>query len=394
MAEKEIPNMAENETTNGGSLTNEEIDVLLENIDEKISQEEKRPSDPFNKIVKLDDRAIQKVIQKTDGKDLAKALKPAGLRVQNKIFRNMTKRAATMLKEDIEYMGPIRLKDVEEAQRKIFSTIYQLADKGEITIPEDFLSPDDLDQAYAAFSPLSNIDSEFKNIEEFTAFLAERRQPEELYGHFSSGHGISTYEITMCRFFESKNNKNILSDIEQKNEKQGMGNFKIPNTKMKLINYSICPKCGHIFSFKELIEYYANPHPDSAFKNRAEQYREDTRIFCHECGAYFLPALVIVDGTPKNEVQFLCRVQTTIAIERFYRDKGKGVLSTKKENVMKMELEGKTVRAIRNDVSLKQLSAKPTLISNLLQYTPANLVLNLIDGSNYQKGDVLFGAWQ
>jgi flagellar motor switch protein FliG len=84
MAEKEIPNMAENETTNGGSLTNEEIDVLLENIDEKISQEEKRPSDPFNKIVKLDDRAIQKVIQKTDGKDLAKALKPAGLRVQNK----------------------------------------------------------------------------------------------------------------------------------------------------------------------------------------------------------------------------------------------------------------------------------------------------------------------
>ena len=50
--------------------------------------------------------------------------------------------------------------------------------------------------------------------------------------------------------------------------------------------------------------------------------------------------------------------------------------------------------AIRNDVSLNEMSVKPTLISNLLQYTPANLVLNLIDGSNVQKGDVLFGAWQ
>jgi len=387
---------AENKTLDGGSLTNEEIDVLLENIDERRPQEEKRPSNPFSEIVKLDELAIQKVIQKTDGIDMAKALKPTNFRVkvQNKIFRNMTKRAAIILKEDIEYMGPIRLKDVEEAQRKIFSMIYHLADTGEITIPEDFLSPDKLDQAYAAFNPLSNFDSEFENIEEFAAFLTERRQPEELYGHFYSGHGISVHEITMCRFFESINNENILSDIEQKNEKQGMGNFKIPNTKIKLINYSICPKCGRIFSFKELTEYYANPHPDSAFKNRAEQYREDTRMLCHGCSAYFLPALVIVDGTPKNEVQFLCRVQTANAIEGFYRDKGKGVLSAKKENITKREIEGKTVRAIRNDVSLKQMSAKPTLISNLLQYTPANLVLNLVDGSNYQKGDVLFGAWQ
>jgi hypothetical protein len=124
------------------------------------------------------------------------------------------------------------------------------------------------------------------------------------------------------------------------------------------------------------------------------QYREDTRAFCNECGAYFLPALVIADGTPKNEVQFLCRVQTANTIESFYRNKGKEVLSAKKENIMKRDEGGKTLRAIRNDVSLKQMSPKPTLISNLLQYTPANLVLNLIDGSNLQKGDVLFGAWQ
>ena len=63
------------------------------------------------------------------------------------------------------------------------------------------------------------------------------------------------------------------------------------------------------------------------------------------------------------------------------------ILERKKEN-------GKAARAVLNDVLLKQLSPKPTLISNLLQYTPANLALNLIDGSNIQKGDVLFGAWQ
>ena len=173
-----------------------------------------------------------------------------------------------------------------------------------------------------------------------------------------------------------------------------MGNFKIPNTKIKLINFSICPKCAHVFSFKELIDYL-NPKPDNTFKNRAEQYREDTRVFCHECETYFLPALVIVDGTPKNEVQFLCRVQTTNAIESFYRNMGKNVLSAKKENIMeRKEAGGKIVKAIRNDVSLKEMSPKQTLISNLLQYTPANLVLNLIDGSNFKKGDVLFGAWQ
>jgi uncharacterized OB-fold protein len=246
------------------------------------------------------------------------------------------------------------------------------------------LSQDEINALLAGCGSFHN----FKDIEEFTAFLTERRQPEETYGIFSQG-------ITMCRFFESKNNENLLADIEKRNKEQGMGNFQIPKTQIKLINYSICPKCGRIFSFKELIEYYANPRPDSIFRDRAEQYREDTRVLCHECGTYFLPALVIADGTPKNEVQFLCRVQTANAVEAFYRDRGKYVLSAKKENILKREeAGGKTLKAILNDVSLKEMSPKPTLISNLLQYTPANLALNLIDGSNLQKGDVLFGVWQ
>jgi hypothetical protein len=254
----------------------------------------------------------------------------------------------------------------------------------------EVLSKDEIDQLLTAIDPGDT--KIFKNIEEFTVFLTERRQEEEIYGNFPKS---SINEITKCLFFASKDNENILSDIERINKEQNMGNFQIPNTNIKLINYSICPKCSRIFSFKELTDYYANPLPDKAFMNRFEQYREDTRVFCHECGTYFLPTLVIVDGTPKNEVQFLCKVQTANAIEAYYKNKGKNVLSLKMENILtKKEAGGKTVKAIRNDISLKELRDKPTLISNLLQHTPANLVLNLIDGSNFKKGDVLFGAWK
>jgi hypothetical protein len=375
--------LAGNKTKRHGSLTKEEINVLFKTDEEKVQQEEKGLDNYFNEIVKLDDLAIQKVFREIDSQDLSKALKGVDSKVQDKIFKNMTKRASTMLKEDMEYMGPVRLGDVRDSQCKFLSILYLLIGTGEITVPEDFLITDNL-----LFTSLPFFSFNFKDIKEFTVYLTKRHQEEKLYGCFPPN-------TSMCRFFETKSNENILADIEQTNKKQNMGNFKIPNTNIKLINFSICPKCAHIFSFKELIDYYANPKPDNTFKNRAEQYREDTRVFCHECKTYFLPALVITDGTPMNEVQFLCRVQTTHAIEGFYWGMGKNVLSANKENILEREeAKGETVKAIRNDVSLKELSPKPTLISNLLQYTPANLALNLIDGSNFQKGDVLFGAWQ
>ena len=66
--------------------------------------------------------------------ELAKALKSVDTEVQDKIFGNMSKRAASMLKEDMEFMGPVRLKDVEEAQQKIVSIIRRLEDNGDIVI--------------------------------------------------------------------------------------------------------------------------------------------------------------------------------------------------------------------------------------------------------------------
>jgi hypothetical protein len=120
--------------------------------------------------------------------------------------------------------------------------------------------------------------------------------------------------------------------------------------------------------------------------------RNDTRVECNGCGAWFLPALVIADGTPKNEVQFLCRNQTMNAVERYLlSEKGKTVLTGNRKNILVNPKTG--LKAVRNDVTLKQLEAKPTLIVNLLQYTPAPLVINLIEGTSVEKGDVLYGFW-
>jgi hypothetical protein len=195
----------------------------------------------------------------------------------------------------------------------------------------------------------------------------------------------------MCRFSGTKNGENLLADIERKNKADGMGNAAIPGTNITLINFSVCPKCGLVFSFKDLREYYLHPRPDPAFKNAADQFRNDTRVFCAGCGTYFLPALVIADGTPKTETQFLCRTQTMNAIEDFYEKKGIKVLSRNRGNRVRRQ---RRCTGILNDVLLKEMEERPTLISNLLQYTPANLALNLLDGSNVRKGDLLYGAWE
>lgn len=106
----------------------------LEEDDPELAEEIKKRMFVFEDIVMLDDRAIQRVLREVDQQELAKALKSVDTEVQDKIFRNMSKRASSMLKEDMEFMGPVRLKDVEESQQKIVSTIRRLEDSGEIVI--------------------------------------------------------------------------------------------------------------------------------------------------------------------------------------------------------------------------------------------------------------------
>ena len=119
---------------NADRTTERNIIEALEEDDPDLAEEIKKKMFVFEDIITLDDRSIQRVLRQVDTGDLAKALKAVDLEVQDKIFRNMSKRAAQMLKEDMEYMGPIRLKDVEEAQQKIVNIIRKLEEQGEIVL--------------------------------------------------------------------------------------------------------------------------------------------------------------------------------------------------------------------------------------------------------------------
>ena len=88
----------------------------------------------FEDIVQLDDRAIQLVLKEVDVKELATALKGVGGEVQQKIFRNMSERAVAMLNEDMEFMGPVRMRVVEEAQQKVVAVIRKLEETGEVVL--------------------------------------------------------------------------------------------------------------------------------------------------------------------------------------------------------------------------------------------------------------------
>ncbi|EKO87422.1 flagellar motor switch protein FliG [Leptospira interrogans] len=117
-----------------GRGTEKTIIEALEEEDPELAEEIKKRMFVFEDIVLLDDRAIQKVMREVDNSDLAKALKSVDTEVQEKIFKNMSKRAANLLREDMDFMGPIRIKDVEDAQQKIVNIIRKLEDAGEIVV--------------------------------------------------------------------------------------------------------------------------------------------------------------------------------------------------------------------------------------------------------------------
>ncbi|WP_333760245.1 flagellar motor switch protein FliG, partial [Treponema paraluiscuniculi] len=145
--EKKLSTLSSEDYTAAGGVENI-VDILnlvdrsseksiveaLEDEDPDLAEEIKKRMFVFEDIVMLDDRAIQKVLREVNMEELAKALKVVDTEVQDKIFRNMSKRAGSMLKEEMEYMGPTRLKDVEEAQQKVVSIIRHLEDSGDIVI--------------------------------------------------------------------------------------------------------------------------------------------------------------------------------------------------------------------------------------------------------------------
>lgn len=145
--ERKLSTLASEDFTSAGGI--DSIVEVLNNVDrgtEKIIIEALEEEDPelaeeikkrmfvFEDIVLLDDRSIQKVLREVDTQDLAKALKGVDAEVQEKIYRNMSKRAASLLREDMDFMGPIRLRDVEESQQKIVNIIRKLEEAGDIIV--------------------------------------------------------------------------------------------------------------------------------------------------------------------------------------------------------------------------------------------------------------------
>ena len=114
--------------------TEKHIMESLEIEEPELADEIRKKMFVFEDILLLDDRSIQRVLRDVDNNDLGIALKAANEQVQNAIFNNLSKRLATMIKEDMEFMGPVRMKDVEEAQQKIVNIIRKLEDSGEIVI--------------------------------------------------------------------------------------------------------------------------------------------------------------------------------------------------------------------------------------------------------------------
>jgi flagellar motor switch protein FliG len=114
--------------------TEKHIMETLEIEEPELADEIRKKMFVFEDILLLEDRAIQRVLREVDNNDLAISLKSANEQVQTAIFNNLSKRLAVMIKEDMEFMGPVRMKDVEEAQQKIVNIIRKLEDAGEIVI--------------------------------------------------------------------------------------------------------------------------------------------------------------------------------------------------------------------------------------------------------------------
>jgi flagellar motor switch protein FliG len=102
--------------------------------DPDVAHEVKNLLFVFEDIINLDDRAIQRVLKEVDGKDLALSLKTANADLLGRIYKNMSTRAATTLREDIEVLGPVRVREVGKAQQNIVDVVRTLEENGQIVI--------------------------------------------------------------------------------------------------------------------------------------------------------------------------------------------------------------------------------------------------------------------
>ncbi|CBE68813.1 MAG: flagellar motor switch protein FliG [Candidatus Methylomirabilis oxygeniifera] len=107
---------------------------VIQESDPYMADEIRKLMFTFDDVVLVDDRGIQRVLKEVEQKELALAMKAAGSEVADKLFRNMSERAGALLKEEIEYLGPVKLRDVEAAQQKVVAIVRRLDEAGEIIV--------------------------------------------------------------------------------------------------------------------------------------------------------------------------------------------------------------------------------------------------------------------
>ena len=352
----------------------------------------------FTDLYQVEDDVIKEIIKSMPRDEISKALNRERIAIRKRFHENWPS------SDDWEkFKELIKGTDVESSVR--------------IKMQEKMLGIIAKRPEYAHY----RFQSRFTSYNNFSNILNRPIKGERPYGFVTENVGISSY-------FNSDKGEQMLSQIKQKNKEEGHKSFAIPRINIQFINYSVCPKCSHIYSYNDLLNYYMKPKLDSAFKQGMEaQLRQDTRMFCAKCKNYFLPSLLIMDGIKdgvvKNEVQFLSKMQTLNAIEEHFQELGYSVLTRDDSNLLKKD--GVTIResrslkedarnsfiigvlntksnasssmilkGIHNDIFLKELESKPMIICNLLQYSNTmEIALNLIMGINVEKGDVLFGLW-
>jgi flagellar motor switch protein FliG len=117
-----------------GRATEKAILEGLEEDDPQLVEEIRRLMFVFEDIIRVNDKGIQAFLKEVENEELALALKTASTELQDKIFNNMSERASQLIKEEMEFMGPVRVSDVEVAQQKIVDIVRRLEDAGEVII--------------------------------------------------------------------------------------------------------------------------------------------------------------------------------------------------------------------------------------------------------------------
>lgn len=148
LIEQKLSDLAADEASGGGGGLNVIVPILnnteraaerqimsgLEEQDPELAESIRNRMFVFENILQLDDRAIQKMLRRVDNKTLAMAMKGANPEMSERLMRNLSQKAAELLRDDMDVLGPVRIRDVEQAQRELVNIVRQLEDAGEIII--------------------------------------------------------------------------------------------------------------------------------------------------------------------------------------------------------------------------------------------------------------------